>query len=427
MKHITHTLLPLAALLVLWAPPAASQIVDRTVAVIGNEIITQSELDLKLLQYSMRNPEEFRRDPNLRERMLDAMVTDKLILAQADLDSVEVSEEEVTAQVEAQLRSMEQSYGSREKLEEAAGMSITQLKREFREDVRKNLLVRQVQMNKFGATAVSHREVEEFFAAYRDSLPQVPEQVELRQITMFPKIIEDFRTNARKRAEALLDSINAGADFSELARRHSEDVGSAKNGGRLGLARRGVFVKAFEEAAFALQPGEVSGIIETAFGFHIIKLVERKGESVNPQHILIRVQRTGESDSATVAQLAAVRDSILKGADFAATALRVSEDVQTRAKGGSLGLREVAELSDEMKTVQQNLSEGQISTPVKIPMERDYAYAIVQLARRIPPHRATMDNDYQRIASYAKIVKQNKEYVSWLEGIRKNVYWKVFR
>jgi peptidyl-prolyl cis-trans isomerase SurA len=424
MKHISI----LAALLfVTIFPGVEAQVIDKTIAIVGNEIITQSELDIKLLQISIRNPEEYKKDPLLRSRLLDAMVTDKLILAQADLDSVVVSDEEVNAQVESQLKSMEQTYGSRERLEQAAGMPLTQLRREFREEVRKNLLVRQVQMNRFGSMVVSHREVEDFFAVYKDSLPQVPEQVELRQITMFPKILDDFKQAARKRAIALLDSIKHGADFSDLARRYSEDVGSAKNGGRLGTARRGVFVREFEEAVFALQPGETSGVVESPFGFHIIHLMERKGESVNAQHILIRVQRTGESDSSTIQVLQSIREQVMKGEDFGRLAQKHSEDSQTRTKGGSLGLVEVEQLSSEMQQAQQSLAPNAISAPFKVTIDRDYAYAIVQLVKRISPHTPTMENDYARIASFAKIVKQNKDYVSWINSLRTSLYWKVYQ
>jgi peptidyl-prolyl cis-trans isomerase SurA len=125
--------------------------------------------------------------------------------------------------------------------------------------------------------------------------------------------------------------------------------------------------------------------------------------------------------------LNATRDRILKGEDFGKVAMLVSDDAQTRSKGGDLGVIEVEQLSAEMKLVQQELKVGEISKPFKLPLERDYAYAIVQLVNRIPAHRPTLETDYQRIVSYAKIVKQNKEYVHWLDGIRANVYWKIYR
>lgn len=400
-----------------------SRVLDRIVAVVGDEIITESELQLQILQATRSNPGL--QEPSLRTRVLDAMMNDKLILAQAELDSITVAPEEVGRRLDMQVANLTRYYGSEERFEQAVGMSIAQMKREYRDDIRKRIMIEMIQQRELGEIEITHREVTEFFAAYGDSLPPVPEQVELRQIVLFPRVTEAFREAAREKAQRILDSINAGASFEEMAKRHSDDAGSARNGGNLGLARRGVFVREFEEAAFALEPGQVSGLVETKFGFHIIKLLEKKGEAVQPQHILVRVQKTGESDQSVIDTLKAIRQRILDGASFEDMALRYSEDEETKKFGGSLGVIEVGELSDEMKKVQQELSPGDISAPVKLTMQRDYAYAIVQLQRRIAQHPATLEGDYSRIADFAKIFKQNRLYAEWIEKIKDKVYWKV--
>ena len=402
------------------AQSSGGRVLDRVVAVIGDEIITESELQLQLLQAKAQAD-----DPDMRQRAIKAMMNDKLVLAQAVIDSIDVPEEEVTRRLDMQIKQMTRYYGSERRLEQVAGMPISEMKREYRDDIRKRLMIEMIQQQKFGQMDVTHREVLEFYATYRDSLPPVPEQVELRQIAMFPRVIESFREQARQKAESLLDSLAAGVPFEDLARRHSDDPGSARTGGNLGLARRGVFVREFEEAAFALAPDEVSGVVETQFGFHIIKLLEKAGEAVRAQHILIKVEKTGESDQIVIDTLNSLRQRILDGADFEEMAKKYSEDEETRKFGGSLGLVEVQELSDDMKQVQQDLREGDISEPVKIDLGLDYAYAIVQLLRRIPPHPPTLEEDYQRIANFAKIFKQNREYEQWLDSIRKNVYWEV--
>ena len=415
------------AIFISTAAPLSAQhetTVDKIVAVVGNEIITNSELEIQLLRIAMKNKID-PKDQGIRRRILDDLISRKLVLAQAVLDSVEVSEEQVTGQLNEQIKMLEQNYGSIEKLEQAAGMNIAQMKREYREDIRKNLMIETLQREKFGDISVTQRETEEFFRAYQDSLPLVPEQVDLQQITIYPKVVDVFRGNARKKAEAILDSLRAGADFAEMARKHSDDAGSARNGGDLGLARRGVFVKEFEEAVFSLKPGEISPIVETKFGFHIIKLVEKKGEAVRASHILIRVQKTGESDDAAIARLKQCRDRVLAGEDFAAVAKEVSEDAATKNVGGEMGLIEIPQLSDDMRLVQQKLNPGEISEPVKITLEGDYAYALVRMSRRVPQHPASLADDYQRIASYARIFKQNRLYTEWIESIKKNVYWRV--
>lgn len=416
-------LAPAVALHAQAIPAQESRVLDRVVAVVGDEIITESELQLQILQATRSNPGL--EDPSLRTRVLDAMMNDKLILAQAEIDSIVVAPEEVTRRLEEQVNRLIRYYGSEERFEQSAGMSIAQMKREYRDDIRKRIMIEMIQQRELGDIEITHREVAEFFQTLGDSLPPVPEQVELRQIAMFPRVTESFKVAARTKAQSILDSINAGASFEEMAKKYSDDVGSARNGGSLGLARRGVFVRQFEEAAFALEPGEVSGLVETQFGFHIIKLVEKKGEAVRPLHILIKVQKTGESDQSVIDTLSSIRRRILAGESFEELALRYTEDDDTRKFGGSLGVIETAELSDEMKKVQQELGTGDISQPVKLTMARDYAYAIVQLQRRIPQHRATLEGDYARISNFAKTYKQNRKYSEWLGEIKENVYWRV--
>jgi peptidyl-prolyl cis-trans isomerase SurA len=399
------------------------KVIDRVVAVVGDEIITESELQLQLLQSTRTNPGTV--DSSMRTRILDAMMNDKLILAQAELDSIVVAPEEVNRRLDEQIDKLTRYYGNVERFEQAVGMSIAQMKREYRDDIRKRIMIEMIQQQELGQVEVTHREVEEFFRTYGDSLPVVPEQVELRQIAIFPRVTETFTQAARVKAQSILDSIRAGASFEEMAKKYSDDLGSARNGGNLGLARRGVFVKDFEEAAFALQPGQVSDLVQTQFGFHIIKLVEKKGEAVRPLHILIKVAKTGESDQSAIDTLTMLRRRILAGEKFEDLAVRYSEDEETRKFGGSLGPIDVAELTDDMKKVQQELSDGQISEPVKITMNKDYAFAIVQLERRIPQHRASLERDYQRVANFAKIFKQNRLYAEWIGKIKENVYWKV--
>ena len=423
MKRYLFLLLPV--MLAPFAPSWAqgTRVLDRVVAVVGDEIITESELQLQLLQATRSNPGT--EDASMRGRVLDAMMNDKLILAQAEIDSITVAPDEVTRRIDEQVNKLIRYYGSEEKFEQSAGMTIAQMKREYRDDIRKRIMIEMIQQRELGEIDITHREVSEFYQTYGDSLPPVPEQIELRQIVLFPRVTESFREAARARAQSLLDSVRAGVSFEDLARRHSDDPGSARNGGSLGLARRGVFVRQFEEAAFALEPGQVSDLVETQFGFHIIKLVEKKGEAVRPLHILVKVQKTGESDQAVIDTLHALRRRILAGEDFATLAMRYTEDEETKKFGGGLGVIEVAELSDEMKKVQQELGDGDISVPTKLTMNRDYAYAIVQLQRRIPQHRATLDGDYTRIANFAKIFKQNRTYAEWIEKIKANVYWRV--
>ncbi len=400
----------------------SERVVDCIVAVVGSDIITRSEVEVQALQAAVqtkRSPN----DPLLLNKVLEAMINDKLVLAQAELDSIVVAEDEVTQRLNMQLKYLERQYGSRERLEKAAGMPMAQIRREFRDDVRKRIMIERLQQQEFGNIEVSRREVEEFYNTYRDSLPLVPEMVELRQIVRYPKVTEDYKEQARRRAEALLDSLRAGADFKELARKYSEDLGSARNGGDLGLVRRGLLVKEFEEAAYALEPGEISNVVETKFGFHIIKMLERKGEAIHPLQILIKIKVTGSSDSLAINLLKDLRRRALEGESFADLATRYSEDKETQPYGGSLGLIETQQLSENLRRITQNLSPGEISAPVKITVRGQDAYMIVQVVRRISPHPMSLEKDYPQLERLAVRFKQDRMYRDWLQKIRKSVYW----
>jgi peptidyl-prolyl cis-trans isomerase SurA len=371
-----------------------------------------------------RNPVDTK-DEAVRKQVLEAMINDKLVLAQAELDSIEVSEERVESQLDTQIRYMEKQYGSRERLERDAGMTVAQMKREYRNDVRKRIMIQDLQAMKFGQLKVTRREVTEFYMNFRDSLPQVPGQIELRQIVVYPRVLETFKKDTRKLAESILDSIKNGASFEEMAGRYSNDPGSAKNGGKLGLARRGVFVKEFEEAAFSLKPGEISGIVESSFGFHIIKQISKKGEAIEAQHILFKVKKTGASDQAAIDKLTQLREEALAGKDFSILAGENSEDDLTKNIGGSLGVVEVEQLAKEVYAAQEGLETEGITEPIKIELEGDYAYAIFQVVRRIPPHQPDLQEDYQRIEAYSRNLKQRELYETWIEEIRGNIYWKI--
>ena len=189
--------------------------------------------------------------------------------------------------------------------------------------MKKNLLAQKLQQQRFSNSQIGRLEVEEFYRTYKDSLGDVPEEVELAHIFVKPKFDDVAKNEARKKMNLLLDSLKAGVSFEDLAKRHSQDPGSAEQGGDLGFVRRGLFVKEFETAVFSLKDMEISGIVETDFGLHLIQLLERRGDAVHPRHILLRIERTQASDDSTIAFLKTLRTRILAGENFGGAGTKV--------------------------------------------------------------------------------------------------------
>ena len=204
---------------------------------------------------------------------MNSLIEEKLVLAQANLDSIVVSDEEVNQRIDYQINMFIQQYGSREKVEQVYGMSVEKIRREMRDEVRKNLMIQRLREKNFANVEASRKEVEDFFRTYKDSLGVIPEKVKISHIYRNPRASEEVKKESRQLARAILDSIKAGADFAEMAKKYSEDPGSAAQGGDLGFVKRGIFYPEFESAAFSLENGEISNVVESPAGFHIICLL----------------------------------------------------------------------------------------------------------------------------------------------------------
>ena len=276
--------------------------------------------------------------PGLKEQLLNSMIEEKLMYAQADIDSITVTEDEINQRIEYQINSFTQQYGSIANIEKIYGMSIDRIKRELRDEVRKSLMSQRLQEKNFGKLQATRREVEEFFNSYKDSIGTIPEKVTIFHIFQNPKASEKLKKKFLEKATGLLDSIKTGRDFSELAKKYSDDPGSAVQGGDLGFVKKGVFYPEFEEAAFKLNVGELSGVIESPVGFHIIQMIEKRVESINTRHILIKIKADENADLQTIDFLSEVRDSIQKGLrTFQECAKKYSEDKESAPFGGELG------------------------------------------------------------------------------------------
>jgi peptidyl-prolyl cis-trans isomerase SurA len=402
---------------------AAQTTLDKIVAVVDREVIMLSDLTFTIQQVALQN----RLDPaskELRDRVLDGMINDKLILAQAIEDSIIVTEEEVTERLDQQISRLTYQAGGTDQLEKIYGMTVNRMKRDFqfRDLIRKQLLTQKVQQQRQASLTVSRREVEEFYATYKDSIPKVPTEFELSHVYLEPKPDSSVLKALSAKAQKIADSIKAGGDFAQFAQRYSSD-GSASNGGDLGFARRGSFVKEYEEAAFSLRENEISKPVKTQFGYHVIQLMERRGDAVRTRHILFPIATSQANDDSAMARLSRIRAEALAGEPFGVLARKYSEDTDSKDVGGELGRVAIDQLEPSYEDFVKNAKPGDISEPRKITVENRYGYHIILVRSVTPEHVINLDDDYKRLEQLALQFKLSNNYQNWVNEMRKNIYW----
>jgi peptidyl-prolyl cis-trans isomerase SurA len=399
---------------------------DKIIAIVGNEVILESDLNYQLALYARQNNiQQF--NEKIIQQVFQSMVAEKLMLAKADQDSIFVSDEEVNKQLDFRIKSLSEQFGSEKNLEEQYGLTISKIRTMLKEDIRKKMKVDRIKQSKFGSTLkVSKTEIENFFKDYRDSLPAVPESFELYQIVRLPKTTAEAKAIAYARAKEILDSIKAGEDFSAMAKKYSQDSASAVLGGDLGRLKKGITVKEFENAAFLLKAGEVSDVVETQFGYHIIKAYERTGDNLKVQHILIRFPHLESTDFDAINFLKDLKSQVLNGkSTFQELAYKNSEDVNSARDSGYIGKIPASSLdSSEVKTLRE-LSNGQLTDPIRIGDNEDYSYTLFLLKDKFPAHEMSLETDYDMIQTYAQNYKESKELNAWLDELKKSIYVEI--
>jgi len=398
----------------------------KIAAIVDNEIILQSEIDFQTQLFASQRKLD-PKTPGLRQQVLNMVIEDKLLYAQANVDSITVTDDDVKRQIEGQVGMFIQQYGSKEKVEQVYGMSMEKIKRELKDEVKKNLMVQRLQEKKFGVIEASRREVEESFGKYKDSLGVIPEKSKIYHIFKNPKTSDASKLKSKILAQKLLDSIKAGADFATLAKNFSEDPGSAVHGGDLGYVKRGVFYPQFEAAAFELNTNELSGVVESPVGYHIIQLLDRRGEAIHCRHILIKIKADKEADLQTIETLNDIRDSAVRfNVPFTELAKRNSDDKETAAFGGLLGTLYQNQIDKSLLEIVSKLKDGEISYPRRVDYSSNvYGYHIVYLQKRIAQHSPDINVDYDEIKKLADEYKKQRLYADWILELKKKIYWEI--
>lgn len=423
-----------------FAQQSDEETMDQIVAVVNDHVILKSDVDNQVRDYMMQQQQQTQQQPSFSEDLwysvLQNMVDRYVVLDKAREDSIEVSDAQVDQAIDQQINQYIQQVGSEEALEEELGQSIVQIRSDLREDYREEMVVSQAQQQKRQEISITRSEVREFFEEIpEDSLPTIPEQVAVSQIVALPDPEEDARVKARKFADQLRDSlVNHDKSLEELARRHS-DGPSAEDGGGLGMMPVDDLVGEYSAAASALEEGEISEVVETSFGFHIIRLNERSGDNIDTNHILIEIDDENYDDQAARDRLTALRDSVLNhDKDFADLAREHSEDPNSAPRGGRIVDPETGDRYLEFDNLDSSLyrivllldEEGDISEPRRFNIgEEDNeqrAFRIVRLDEHIEEHRANLEQDYNEIRNYALQQKQFEEIQKWISELKQDFY-----
>jgi peptidyl-prolyl cis-trans isomerase SurA len=406
-------------------------ILDEVVAVVGNKIVKYSDIEAQMNNLRMYGEKV---NDNSYCEILERLMISKLYEHQAELDSIFISDAEVELELDRRIRYFIQQAGSQEKLEEYYEKSIIAIKEEFREMVREMMISHTMEGKITEDIRVTPSEVKKFFEnGGKDSIPLIPAEFEIQHITKLPKITDAQKREVVDRLNNFRTRILKGERFQALAILYSDDPGSAKKGGELGFFGRGVMYSEFEATAFSLKEGEISQVIETKAGFHILQLIERKGDQVNVRHILIQPKANVEELAKAQVFLDSIAGLIQDSIYTFEEAARLFSDSPDGKTGGyytgeySGNLRMTAEEIDpNVFFVIDKFEIGQISkaTPFQTD-EREDGMQILRLKNRIAPHQAELNTDYDKIYNIALAIARQNRMIEWIEKKIKTMYIKL--
>ncbi len=406
---------------------SAQKVVDKIVGVVNDKIILLSDIESQSQQYIQEYGAEL--PANMKCELLDQLLIQKLLLAQAILDSVEIAEEEVDNELDKRIRYFSNMTGGITKLEEYYGKSIVEIKDEFRTEIRDQMLSSREQQNIIGDVKINPSDVKVFFNTISsDSLPFYDAEVQVGQIIFKPRVIPEMKQFAIDKITELRNRALKGEDFATLASLYSEDPGSVDKGGALDFVNRGELDPNFEGAAFSLKiPGDISPVVESTFGYHIIQLIERRGERINVRHILITPKTTSFDLTKAKSRGDTVYQKLSAGQiSFSDAVNKFSEDEDSKNNGGMLVNNNsgntfftIPDLGDNDKSLVftiDSLKAGEFSKP-ELFRDKDgkMMYRIVYLKTESVAHKGNMKDDYDKFQAAALSQKQAAVFSEWVK------------
>ena len=410
-----------------------AQVIDRVVAVVGQNIVLQSDIEAQYLQYRLQGG--IKGDAkSIRCEILEDLMFQKLMLNQAEMDSITVTDEQVNADVDRWINYFILQLGSQDNLEKYYKKTMPEIREELFRVRKDNMLVEQVQQALLANVEVTPSEVKRYYNEMsKDSIPMVNSKYEIAHLVKNPPITLEQKLEVKDKLYKMRKRILNGERFSTLALLYSEDPGSAKKGGELGFTGRGEFAPEFEAAAFNLRDGEISEVVETEYGFHIIQMIERRGDYVNVRHILLTVKVAPEALQEAYDELDSIAALINNDSITFDEAVRRFSDEKDRINGGVLvnpmsggTLFDASELDQQVAGVVNRMKVGEISAPVPMKTEDNKdACRLICLKKKTEPHKANLRDDYTVIRDLAMQKKREEIINNWIESKSGKAYIKV--
>ena len=406
-------------------------VVDEIIGRVDDYIVLRSELESTYLDILSRGE---RISGNTKCAVLKDLITTKLLVAKAEIDSVLVDDSQVDQELNSRMAIIINQIGSEEEIERYYNKTIAEFKRELFDDIKEQLVARKMRQEVLNEIEVSPEEVKEFYDGIpRDSLPYFSTQVKVSQIVKSPEVGREQKEKVRNELISIRDRILNGESFEILATLYSQDPGSAQNGGNLGFVGRGAFQPEFEAEVFRLKPGEISMPIETQFGYHIIQLIEKRGNLFNSRHILLQPDFSDEDIAKTIQFLDSLKEvAYSDSVTFEELAREYSDDKFTSSFGGyftdAMGGENVLveELDPVIFFTIDTMDVGDISVPFESRTDDGkLAYKLIYYKEKIPPHLGNLESDYQRFRTFSLNKKQNEELNEWFEDAKKEVFIKI--
>jgi len=405
---------------------AGTQRLDGIVAVIGDSAILFSELEaftLYQLNKQGLKPDSIRVD-TLQKEFLDELIDRKVLLVHASKDStVRIKDDEVEDMLNRQVRGILQKNNLsmtdlEAEVQKSYGMTMVQFKAQLRATIRENLLIQKIQQQYISAERISRKDVESFYAMYKDSLPTAGKCVRLSKLSIRVAPSDSVRQKAYRKMRTIKQRLDNGEDFVALAKQFSDDPNAA-NGGDLGLVGKGTLDElTFEQKAFSLEPGQTSDIFETRLGFHIIKVEERKDQMVHVRQILALVAPREQEIRQVTAVLDSIRSQATTHEQFAAAVQKYCTDAGVRSRNGDIGWQSVYDLPQEIRALMDSAATGTVSPP----LQEGTDYAIFRLDGRVDDRRYSLQDDYDMLAEKAKDIYAQKKLIELVKKWRANVF-----